>query len=50
MHELISTAGTPTWLMGRDNGGVILQQGRSFIQLSSAEAARLRDLLALSAA
>jgi hypothetical protein len=48
MNELISTHGTPTWLIGRGNGGVVIQQGKSYVMLSAAEASRLLQLLSRS--
>ena len=45
MHELISTQGTPTWLIGRDTGGVVIQQGRSYVMLTTTETGRLVELL-----
>lgn len=45
MNELISTHGTPTWLIGRENGGMVIQQGKSYVMLSAAETARLLQLL-----
>lgn len=45
MNELISTHGTPTWLISRDNGGMVIQQGKSYVMLSAAELQRLLELL-----
>ena len=45
MNELISTYGKPTWLVSRENGGVVIQQGKSYVMLSAAETSRMLQLL-----
>lgn len=41
MAQLISTHGAATWVNQRPNGGIVIQQGPSYVQLSHAELARL---------
>lgn len=42
-QELISEHGTPTWIIGRENGGIVIQQGKSYVMLSPVELRRLLE-------
>lgn len=46
MTHMISTNGTATWVNQRPNGGIIIQQGPSYVQLSEDELEKLITILA----
>ncbi|OHT54961.1 hypothetical protein BKG62_01855 [Mycobacteroides chelonae] len=45
MEVLISDYGVPTRVGHRDKGGIYIQQGKSWVMLSSAEIDRLRAFM-----